>query len=609
MKKSLLFAFVAAGSLAFGQSQGVEQSLSGMNVRAQAEMLANEVGGVAQQAPYRGGTRSAVTALGQAANVYTIIAGQRTNVSVAPELNSVVFTHRSNAGVNGDAGSGSLRYDLSTDGGATWTNNIGPTYNGGVGRYPQGGIVNDPTNTDPNNAIYHYSGPELFGGNGASWGGFLYGYCTLGGNTDTVNAVELSDPAAHMFHYIPNTAWHAGNVVHILDPEIDLVNVSDYTDTVHYRRWDFSSNPPTYNFEELYMPVYNDTGIGKAFVDAYIGFSPDGQTGYIGMIGHGGNTAVEPVGSYHLIVMKSTDGGATWGAPVNVGVSSLVDAQLANDGSNYTCAFEGDITVDSNGDMHFAVAIGGASATPWSILSGAGNFGIFDVHGDGSTFQADLIGMPQTFRGDLGGGLTEDNRPQIAVSGDGDFVMVSYFDSDTLLVGSADNTFPDAWVRGYRVQDGTWLDLVNASTGTAADASVKWGAFGDRFFKNGDDGTYSIVYAELVTGDVAAETQFYYLDGSYTFSGIGVEENDITEMRVFPNPATDNVRVAFEMKDATDVTVNVVNTVGQTVMTSLHNAVTGGNLVTLDVANLANGLYFVEVSSENGTSTQRLIVQ
>ena len=611
MKKSLLFAFVTAGSLAFGQSNVTVQEHSGLNVRAKAELMKNEVGGT-YQAPYLQGSRSAVVDMGQSANVYSVAFGARSAVSVRPELNAIAFLHRSNGPTNGDAGSGSLRYDHSLDGGATFTNNVGPVYDQSVGgaRYPAGQILNDPTNTNPANAKYLYTAPILTGSNGASWGGQLVGGCTFG-LADSSNTVLESDDAAGDYNLISAGMWASGMVGHHVDIEVDLINSLDYTDTIIYRRADYSSGSQVFNQEELYVPVYNDAGEGRAIVDAYIGFGPDGQTGYIVAIGHGGDTSIAPVGAYHLIALKTTDGGTTWGAPMDISVSGLVDEDLLDDGSDYTCAFEGDIAVDSNGDMHFAVAIGPAlpNGTPWSIGTDPGVWGVFDVHGDGTNMAASLMAKPQTFRGDLGDGLNEDSRPQVSASSDGDFITVTWFDSDTLLVGSVDNTFPDAWVKGYRVQDQIWLTEVNVSTGTLADARCTWGTVGDLMFKNGDSATVAIVYASLVNNNILSETQYHYLDGPYSFSGIGIEESDITEMRVFPNPASDNVRVAFEMKAATDVTVNVVNTVGQTVMTSSHNAVTGRNVVSLNMSNLANGLYFVEVSSENGTSTQRLIVQ
>ncbi len=611
MKKSLFFAFIASGLVAFGQGNATVQEYSGLNIRAKVKLMSNEGTGT-PQAPYLPGSRSAlIEDLGQAANVFTVAFGRRDAVSVRPELNAISFVHRSNYLTNGDANNGSLRYDLSTDGGSTFTNNIGPVYNGGDARYPSAQILNMETNTEPNNAKLFYTGPTLTETNGDAWGGQLLGSVTLGmGQNDTMNIIEQSDAAAEDYYLISAGLWASGMVAHHTDIEVDLITLEDYTDTIIYRRADYSSGSLAYTREELYVPVYGDTS-GKAIVDAYIGFGPDGQTGYIAAIGHGNDLNVAPVGAHHLIVLKTTDGGISWGPPTNVELSTLADPYLLNDGSDYTTGFEGDIAVDINGDMHFSVAIGPVVVgTPWSIGTAPGFWGIFDVHGDGTNFNADLIATPQTFRGmwtslDGSSTVSEDSRPQVSVSANGDFITVTWFDTDTILYGP-DNLNPDAYVRGYDVLSQTWFPEENVSLNTFADAQCTWGTVGDLMFKNGNDITVAIVYASLAFSDVLNETQFHYLDGDYL---IGIEENNIAEMRIFPNPATDRVYITFDIKAADHVTVNLVNLVGQTVMTTSQSAVTGGNVVTIDVSDLASGLYFAEVRSGKGSSTQRLVVQ
>jgi len=91
-------------------------------------------------------------------------------------LNTVAFIHRSDFNSNGDFTSGSLRFDYSTDGGATWTSNAGPIWNTnaavgaypGPARYPHIGILNNPGNTNPLNASISVWAPTLAGGND-SW--------------------------------------------------------------------------------------------------------------------------------------------------------------------------------------------------------------------------------------------------------------------------------------------------------------------------------------------------------------------------------------------------------------------------------------------------------
>lgn len=603
MKKSLLFAFIAAGSLAFGQSNQVEQSAAYSGVREHAEFTTSGSSNF-QQPPYRPGSRAAVIDIGQAQNLFTIIAGPRYQVSVRPEINAIAFIHRSNAAVNGDAGSGSMRYDYSTDGGATWTTNYGPTWDGGNGRYPQGGILNDPANTNPANAKYITSFPTLDGSSG-SWGGLVVGYSTLG-MMDSTNVSYTSDVAAGNFNYISAGQWNSGMKMHHVDPEIDLAVLSDYTDTVNYRTVDLSGATPVITSTDLYVPVLDDAG--KAIVDSYIAFDPSGQTGYIVTVGHSPDTTVIPSGGYHLILMKSTDGGSTWSIPQDVAISSLVDEALLDDGSEYTTAFEGDITVDANGDVHFIIAVGPRTTTAYSIGTAPGVWGIFDFHGDETGMVADLMVKPQTFRSaDFGGGVTQDSRPQLSVSANGDYVMASWWDSDTLLVGAAENNFPDTYIKGYRVNDGIWLNTENISLGTVADAACFMGVAGDQMIVSNETATMSVVYCSFA--DPLTETQFHYLDADYSFSGIGVVENEISDLQVYPNPASDLVNIAIELNEASNLSVNVLNMVGQVVLSSDFGMLNGSNRVEMNVNSLPAGMYLVEINAGSSTQTERLIVK
>jgi len=608
MKKNLLLAFVAAGSVAFAQQTATNEA-SGMNLREKAARMQMEAQGEAP-APYLNTRATAAATMGSASNVYTVAFGRRDAVSVRPELNAITFIHRANAAAFGDAGSGSLRYDHSLDGGATFTNDVGAVYDGGNARYPSAMILNDPSNTDPANASFIYTAPVLSGTNGGSWGGQLIGIAALGADTAT-NILEESVDSIGDYYLISAGFCAVGQVAHHVDAEIDLITSGDYVDTLIYRRADLSSGSLVYDKQELYVPVYNDTGIGRAIVDAYIGFGPDGQTGYIVVIGHGGDTAIAPVGSYHLIVLKTTDGGDTWSSPSDIGLSSLVDPQLLNDGSSYTTAFEGDVAVDANGDMHFTCAIGPSSTTAWSIATTPGIWGVFDVHGDGTTIAADLIETPMTFRGDFGG-VSEDSRPQAAISQDGKYVTVTYFDTDTLLTGSTDNTFPDAYVRGYDVENGVWFDLANTTAGTASDAVMTWGTVGDIMFKPGDTAEVAIVYAELTTpGDPLGVTQFYYYGAPYSFyiDDTNLDENTVSDLRLFPNPASNAVRVGFELNAGEAATVRVLNAMGQAVQTITHAGIAGGNVVELNIADLASGMYFVEVTTGTNRAVERLMVK
>ena len=82
---------------------------------------------------------------GTAPNVYGAGFGPKTNLVANEALNTVAFIHRSDYNSNGDYGSGSLRFDYSTDGGATWTSNAGPVWNPNITGYAYPGFARYPT--------------------------------------------------------------------------------------------------------------------------------------------------------------------------------------------------------------------------------------------------------------------------------------------------------------------------------------------------------------------------------------------------------------------------------------------------------------------------------
>ncbi|MDD2205206.1 MAG: C25 family cysteine peptidase [Bacteroidales bacterium] len=89
------------------------------------------------------------------------------------------------------------------------------------------------------------------------------------------------------------------------------------------------------------------------------------------------------------------------------------------------------------------------------------------------------------------------------------------------------------------------------------------------------------------------------LQGSAVITGI----SDVENMKIYPNPANDNVFIY-----ATGIqTVNVYNNVGQLMFTKSYSSV---NEVTVNTADLESGLYFFDVkTADNGSVRTRIVVK
>lgn len=92
---------------------------------------------------------------------------------------------------------------------------------------------------------------------------------------------------------------------------------------------------------------------------------------------------------------------------------------------------------------------------------------------------------------------------------------------------------------------------------------------------------------------------------------VDVQENeDVSAVSVYPNPAVDNITVGFTSKDNQDLTVNVFGIDGALLMSNQLKAQAGQNSrVTFDVENLASGMYLVQIQGAQSSLTKRVVVK
>ena len=80
-------------------------------------------------------------------------------------------------------------------------------------------------------------------------------------------------------------------------------------------------------------------------------------------------------------------------------------------------------------------------------------------------------------------------------------------------------------------------------------------------------------------------------------------------MKMYPNPASESVNVTFSSEENANAVLSVMNLMGQTVYNMDVNVYEGYNMVTVPVNQLPAGVYMVNIRSNQGTTTQKLIVR
>ncbi|MFT6027365.1 MAG: hypothetical protein ACI8P5_001627 [Bacteroidia bacterium] len=92
---------------------------------------------------------------------------------------------------------------------------------------------------------------------------------------------------------------------------------------------------------------------------------------------------------------------------------------------------------------------------------------------------------------------------------------------------------------------------------------------------------------------------------------VGVEENnDVSGVYIFPNPATDLINVGFVSKENQNVTANIISSNGSLIQSeSIIGKAGQSSSVRFNTTNLSAGIYMVQLVGANSTLTQTVVVQ
>jgi len=89
----------------------------------------------------------------------------------------------------------------------------------------------------------------------------------------------------------------------------------------------------------------------------------------------------------------------------------------------------------------------------------------------------------------------------------------------------------------------------------------------------------------------------------------GIEIQSITDLRIFPNPANEQISLIFTPQSAAAYTISITNSLGQSVFTKKYSAKPFEQIsATIPTQHLPMGIYFVSVKNANEHSTAKLIV-
>jgi hypothetical protein len=579
--------------------------------------------------------------IGQSGNAFGFAFMRTTYLWADDNINTVTFIHR----MMSFPGTGFLAYDISTNRGLNWTNNVqtyDPTFDEAYdARYPQGAIYNPDGNTDPDQAFFHFFAPTLDGsntGSGTNWGGYAFGVKQLSEGSVPVQHNRTSEPP--YYQYLPSafTITQTGQAWMVDQNAQGDPTTYNYLGNLIIGRglW----NESTLDFDYMFDMLPLDINPERVINDIKIAFAPDGMTGYICLMTE--LPSALPYTSYHPILLKTTDGGDSWSDPIEVqlgGEDGLAPVQefisdeiLASyydpepvpprDEVPYYMGYECDLAVDAWGNPHISGMVCITDLEAELIYTSEGLISMFHIWSDdqGQTWRAFNLADLKRFKAEFVNGdatISQFNRPQVATTMDGAIVFFSWLDTESPDI--EDNSQPDIYFREYLpTLDEHGESAVNVTFLSAAMWTAYFGCMSHYVFTEVSENEYTctipFVYTQLTANDPTQPAQFYYIPDfvrSYVITGDKEIPRDqsIIVSQNYPNPFAAKSILRINLLNNSDIKLEVYDLAGNLVFTNGYPEMKKGiHDLEINAEGLSSGIYFYSLKSGTERITRKMVV-
>ncbi|MBL0328551.1 MAG: T9SS type A sorting domain-containing protein [Bacteroidetes bacterium] len=121
-------------------------------------------------------------------------------------------------------------------------------------------------------------------------------------------------------------------------------------------------------------------------------------------------------------------------------------------------------------------------------------------------------------------------------------------------------------------------------------------------------GTAHTVLGSPYLSYTSADTTIMATDIRNFLNGTGVTENNLVSgLKLFPNPAADEVKISFDLKEITNLKIELYDISGRLVTTVLDKKNQNGLIIeTLNTSAYADGVYIVKINSNETITQQKL---
>lgn len=193
-----------------------------------------------------------------------------------------------------------------------------------------------------------------------------------------------------------------------------------------------------------------------------------------------------------------------------------------------------------------------------------------------------------------------------------------YKDTTDATTGGLSLRFIDTtYADGYGtliLPTGTFINVIRMHTITVSVFSVGGSPVGGdstetyNWYKPGFHSP--LMTAELdTTGGTMHVVKAKYNSGPAYTTAVADVANNSAALNVFPNPATGQVHITFNLANTTDASVTIADLTGRTVTAISGSSLTkGANDIAYSVAELPSGMYILHLHTNEGNVSQKFVV-
>jgi hypothetical protein len=155
-------------------------------------------------------------------------------------------------------------------------------------------------------------------------------------------------------------------------------------------------------------------------------------------------------------------------------------------------------------------------------------------------------------------------------------------------------------------------NVVATGSVTLTGMAMSWATFTVNLTYTSSVAPDSCMIVLKASGTTPTNNDYLWVDNlafSGSITGINNIENNISDVSIFPNPATENFTIELNVKKASPINFKLVDLTGKLIKEITASEVFGNYKTSISITDIAKGSYFLKISSDDGLEVKKIMIQ